>query len=39
MAEVDLILVNGQVLSSGALIEANVLVEHGKVAGIVDRSH
>ncbi|NRC57338.1 hypothetical protein [Neoaquamicrobium sediminum] len=39
MAEVDLILVNGQVLSSGALVEANILVNHGKVAGIVDPSH
>ena len=39
MAEIDLILANGQVLTSGQPVDANVLVEGGKVAGIVDRSY
>ncbi|KQZ95828.1 dihydroorotase [Mesorhizobium sp. Root157] len=38
MAEIDLILVNGHVLTSGQLVDANVLVADGKIAGIVDPS-
>lgn len=38
MAEADLMLANGRVLTSGQLLDANVLVADGKVVGIVDRS-
>lgn len=39
MAETDLILANGKVLTSGQLVDANVLVKDGKVVGIVDCSY
>lgn len=39
MAEIDLILANGRVLTSGQLVGANVLVEGGKIVGVVDRAH
>lgn len=38
MAEADLILANGKVLTSGRLTDASVLVEDGKVVGIVNHS-